>query len=469
MSVALVVIKIIVGVFSATALWASGRYLLYRAPAATRAPPLTVSKMLRWKMPPWLQSEGRIPRDGPSWIIGLVTLALFIQPFTSPLLTGSVNWNVGLQISSTAMTVSSVDPAADFGIWWWYHAQGAFDKRRYFRSAAGYANLAWAEATTVDAHGTSISGNGCRHVVNNDGLPPGSVLVDAILPCINIHSIRWCHSGSEVPAGYWAGVNGKSLSLLNEDPFSFYIAGTTFAFAVNETRQTPTDKSVPPPSSMFSGTMAILLLLERKEGKDDTCKVLSNTIFGNIDETPYLRQAGNLSYSNCYLIGQINFTAGVTRSSRATYLSQRVVEDQTPIEDVQFEPNPWVRESLWWLPDLMSILAQTNASQLPTFNNIDAYAGGLVRQAYLAAWDSLSRGFDETGPSYSAFAYEPRLVAKVSFARVFPWMALCLLATVFGALLLGVVLRDEDLISDSEARREKTGAMASFVEAMASA
>jgi hypothetical protein len=208
----LVVIKIIVGAWSTIVLWAFGRHVLTRKSLSST----TVSKMIRWHLPPGLQSRKNIPRDFPGWTISAAVTAVFIQAFIGPILTGSVNWNAAFHISKNVISLSSVDPTADFGRWYWYNAQGGFDKKAYLRSAAGYANLAWADASTVDAQGKSLLGNGCRHVVNDDGLPPNSVLVDATLPCININSIRWYRNKDEVTGDEWS-ISGDKLTLVGDD------------------------------------------------------------------------------------------------------------------------------------------------------------------------------------------------------------------------------------------------------------
>ncbi|RYP72578.1 hypothetical protein DL771_004073 [Monosporascus sp. 5C6A] len=456
-SVALVIIRIIVGWWSAIILWASGRYMLHRA--AARTDHRTVSRMIRSKLPPWLQSVRNFPTGFPAWTISAALLAILIQAFISPILTGSINWNATFRISNTAVSVSSADPTAAPGVWYWYNAQGSFDKRAYLRSAAGYASSAWADPSTVDPHGNSLVGNGCRHIVNDDGLPRNSVLVDALLPCINVNSISWYRPDDVIPEDDW-GVSGQELTLVDDDPWYYYRAGVTLVYDVNRTRETPNPYDRLPSADTFSGNMTVALMVYRRTyDVDPICQMLPNTIFGDMGALPYvvrerLPTAGN---ENCYLVGRIDFTAGVTRSSRATYISPRLVEDTTPIEDVVYEPHPWVWDAIWMMPDLMTMLAVMNTSQLPTYNNIDDYVGNMVRQGYLGAWDMLSHSFDrpESAESYSAFPAESRLLADVSFVRVFTWLGLCLLMTISGVLLLGAVLRADDLMPPEKLRGEE--------------
>jgi hypothetical protein len=154
--------------------------------------------MIRWRLPPELQTLRSLPKGFQGWITSVTVIIVFIQAFTGLILTGSISWNTAFDIFKNAISVSSVDEKAFLSGWYWYNAQGPFDKRAYLRAAAGYANLAWADTFTVDAKGKSNVGNGCRSVMDDEGLPQNSSLVDAILPCININSIHWYHNESEL-------------------------------------------------------------------------------------------------------------------------------------------------------------------------------------------------------------------------------------------------------------------------------
>lgn len=452
-SVALVVIKIIIGVWSTIILWAFGRHILTRKPASSP----TVSKMIRWHLPPGLRLKN-IPRDLPGWTISAAVIIVFVQSFIAPILSGSVNWNSSFHISKNAISLSSVDPTADFNQWFWYDEEGSAGKLAYLRSAAGYANLAWADTSTVNAKGMSVLGNGCRHVVNNDGLPRNSTIVDATIPCIKINSIRWYRSKDEETKDEWENLTGNELTMVDDNPLNYYRGGVTLVYDTNNLRKAPATHDKPPPANKFSNTMTVALMIAQrhygdpKKMDDPQCPDLPNTKFGDIRSLPYLLETtrSTAASSNCFLLGKIDFTAGVTKSKSATYIGSRVVEDITPLQDVVIEANPWVQEAIWLLPDLLTMLAVSNVSQLPTFNNIDNYVSGIVRQGYLGAWDMLSRSFDEEGPSYDAFPADPRLVADVSFARVFSWLGICLLTTVSGVFSLGFVLKAGDLRSPGE-------------------
>ncbi|KAI8711011.1 hypothetical protein NCS52_01514500 [Fusarium sp. LHS14.1] len=422
-SVSLVVIKIIAGSWSAIVLWACGRYMLSKSNEMKTQ--TAVSSMIQWKVPPGVRSLSMIPRSFSSWNISILTLIIMIQAFTAPILSGSVNWNVGFSVSQNAV----------------------FDKKRPLRTAAGYANLEWADPSTVDSHGKSITGNGCRHLFGKDGLPPESVLTDAVLPCIDIHDIHWIRSEDELTGSDWDDVDDDDLTLVDDTPLSYYHEGVAMVFNSTDLRRGPNTTDTPPPPYLYSGTRIVALMLGRYNVTDPPCSALKNTIFGDINALGYhrVRSRVNSVHENCYHIGRVNFTAGVTTSRRATYLTPRVVEDQTAFNDVKFEPNSWVHEAIWLLPDLMTMLSVMNASQLPTYGNVDGHVGELLRQGYLAAWGMLAHGYGQETETYKALPAKGRLVADVSFPRVFAWLGLCLLMTGWGALALGTTLGRRDL------------------------
>jgi hypothetical protein len=154
---------------------------------------------------------------------------------------------------------------------------------------------------------------------------------------------------------------------------------------------------------------------------------------------------------NCILIGNVNITAGVTNSTTATYITSRVIEDQTPISRVVFDPSPWVQEVLWLMPDLMTMVAVVNSTLLPTYDNIDGYVEVLIRQSYLAAWNMFHAWFDTDGPLVKVATQEARIRASVSFARVFSWLGISLLSTAGGIIVLGMAA---GYAEDDEERNE---------------
>lgn len=451
-SMALVIIKFFLGVWSTIAVWRCAYVLRDRAgfdPQSQR-----ISFMKKHKLPPTAMWPVQWPRGFPSWMVAVALVLMAVQSYISPLLSGAVNWDPSSVPTGNRILVNDTNPAADFGLWYWYLAQQS-DRKSDLRLAAGLANLAWANSAAVSANGTSITGNGCRHVVSSGGeLAVNSTVWNLVVPCININSISWARSADDVPGSVsYLVEHSNNLSLVDDNPSSYYRPGVAVLFDPNLLWNNSKPTREPPPATTFSGTKSLGLLLARPASGGPPCTSagLGPTAFGDShDITQYM-----LSFNkNCYLIGTVNLTAGVTNSSIATYISSRVVEDQTPLSGVVFEPNPWVQEALWLLPDLMTMIAVMNATLLPTYDNLDGYVELLIRQAYLAAWDMFHSYFDVGGPLFEATTQEPRIRASVSFSRVFSWLAICLLTTLGGLTLL---LLTTGYTEEEEERNEVTG------------
>ncbi|KIW87353.1 uncharacterized protein Z519_11989 [Cladophialophora bantiana CBS 173.52] len=479
-SAALVIVKLLVGAWSTLTVWACGHYLLSATtPVSTTQDPKVatttkakeVSWMVRWKLPPWIHPRHfNKPKNPRQWVISVALLMTAVQTFIAPIITGAVNWtSTPVPTPDARVSVAAVDSTADFGGWKWYNypfEPFGLDRKPYLRTAAGYASLVWSDQTTMSANGTSLTGNGCRHVVqSHDMVGPNSTLLNATVPCIRIHSLEWYKADYEVPRAEWVYVaDSSSLSIVDDPPSSYYRPGMAVVFDDYVGWNKSQDWYSKPAPTIFSKVQTVGMMVKRVANQDPPCSALDPTIFGSVDHLDrYLLNWGDSTNGNCYFIGRVNFTAGVTISPQSKYVSNRVVEDQTPLDEVVFVENPWVQEAVWLLPDLMTMIAVMNSTLLPTFDNINHYVELLMCQAYLAAWDMYHDSFDEDqkGLAYTAIPSVSRQLAEVSFARVFAWLAICALMTIFGALLLVAVLGGDDLTPAEEdlqeAREERHG------------
>jgi hypothetical protein len=471
-SAALVIVKLLVSSWTTLIVWACGHHLLYNArpskingDKSEAAKAKDVSFMMRWKLPSWIKPPFSKPSTPHEWVISVALLIGTFQAFISPVLTGAVNWTSTSVPVDTSVRVAAVDPQANFGSWYWYNYDynpTGLSRRQYLRTAAGYASMVWSDVSTVSKSGISLMGNGCRHVVtNSEAVGPNSTLLNAVMPCIKINNIKWHNASDVVSRSQWVYVaDSSSLSIVGDSPSNYYIPGVTVVFDPNSFWNDSQKTSQKPTPTMYSGVRTVGMMVSRVKRQTPACSHLDPTIFGSVDSLGrYFLDWGDSTDVNCYLIGMINFTAGVTMSEESTYLSSRVVEDQTPLDRVVFNENPWVQESLWLLPDLMTMIAIMNSTLLPTYDNIDGYVEALLRQAYLAAWDTYHDSFDDDQKNleYTAIPSVSRQVADVTFWRVFLWMAVSLLTTLSGAALLVVVLNADDLKLPEEKLKDAKG------------
>jgi hypothetical protein len=436
-SVGLVVNRFFTTSWTAVAIWKCTYILMHNITSGLSRPQLSFMK--KYRLPPWARYPFRLPRGIWSWIILSVLLCILPQQFIAPLISGAVNWNPVSVPGSARISVNSTNPTSSAVYWEQFSGYGDTSvavRQQIIARAQGLASLAWSDSSTILGNGTSLMGNGCRHVVNNNGLTKNSTLLDSIVPCIRIQNIDWATSASEVSSSVANDVFSYSSSRLSEVNTSLDLhsnPGQAVLFNPNLLWNVSTTGL--PASTLVSGPQTLAVSIAN-EGSTSNCTNMPIGLFGNVNNIP---QYLYLWFYACYAFANVTITAGVTKSPVSRYLSSNVVEDQTPIDQVTFEPNLWVQEALWLLPDLMSQLTLANATQMPTWDNLDAYAENVIRQAYLAAWDSLHQTFDDTtitnSTNSTAIPAVSRIQASVSTARVSAWLGVSLLILVGGILL----------------------------------
>lgn len=387
--------------------------------------------MRKYKLPPWARYPFAVPRGICSWIIIMILLCILPQQFIAPLISGSVNWNPVSVPGSARISVNSTNPNAATGEFEQYPGYAGYNvalRQQVLSRALGFASLAWSDSSSFSDNGTSLTGNGCRHVVNNDGLTTNATLLNSIVPCIRIHNIDWQTSPSSVYPGDFSQLSVVNTTLwLNSNPGHIMLFNPDLLW--NST-------TYPYPTPVSSTQILAVSITNENPTFSNCTNAPPSFRFGKLNNTSLY-----LSYSwySCYGFANVTIEAGVTRSPMSKYLSATVVEDQTPINQVTIEPNKWVQEALWLLPDLMTQLSFANVSRFSTWNHLDGYSENMIRQAYLAAWDSLTQTFDDVSSENStistAIVALPRIQATVSHARVFAWLGISLLLVVSGILI----------------------------------
>lgn len=183
-------------------------------------------------------------------------------------------------------------------------------------------------------------------------------MANARIPCIKFHNISWTVASDVPPAVLELVSHSGPISLVGGSPETYYIPGIAVLFTPDFYHNDSQATDTRPAPNLFSGSKNIGL--QFGHGSAETLHP-----FGNIVQNT---STGTLSKSfissiiaSEYLIGNISFTAGVTTSPVSTYITPRVIEGQTPLDEVVFESNPWVDEALWLLPDLMTIIAVMNS------------------------------------------------------------------------------------------------------------
>jgi len=263
------------------------------------------------------------------------------QAFIAPLPSGAVNWNPVTIPEGSPVPVNSTNPFANSGVWYLYQ-DGIPRRNQVLKTAAGATGLLWSDNSLVSTNGTSLTGNGCRHIVNNNGLQTGSIQYNTTLPCIKFHDISWATSKDQIPSLYSNTLFSSQpsrLSIVNDTLYDYFNNGHAVLFDPN----IPFNSSIPsvkqtglPVANSYTGTMILGLLLANTYYCNTS---MGTNNFGNVmNTTAYPQYIYAWALGLCYVFANVTFTAGVTNSPVSKYLSPVVIEDQTPIDKVVFEP-----------------------------------------------------------------------------------------------------------------------------------
>ena len=410
------------------------------------------TRIMSWKV---LPAAGIKPR-GLAVLVVLTLFCILPQNLISPLLTGSVNWNIGSE-PGDLIQVASGSPFALNSEWFWYLKQ-EFTRRQYVHRAAGLAGLAWSNIHTEAANGTyGVLGRTCRRIVEfHNQLPQHSTLYNATLPCIEINGITWPNQPLSNDSRAYRCIKenfASKFSLIGEQPFSYFQSGVGILFDPNDFEwdspnlYNSSNSTAPyfPSASLFSGTMTAIMFIERHP--ETGCNpIRSNTtggpsVFGEDTERLTRNVFGFFDTEQfCFAHAVVNITAGVITALQSRYISSRVVEasggDQNNSRQ-EIQPSTWVREAMFLMPDTMTKISLMNTSSMPTWNNLDGYTTSLIRQAYLANWDMLHATFEQNDTTImTARPQLSRQVASVSLKRVLAWEAFSFLLTLSGFLVL---------------------------------
>jgi hypothetical protein len=420
-SVALTLIKLLVGAWTGTILWNCIFTLLETSGLNLNQ----INRILSFYTPPFR-------RDASILFVALLLLLVVPQQFISPLLSGAVGWGDGFEFGQHMAQVEGGSTAASPLMWYWYWYSTA-NRRTYVRRAAGYAAIAWSNSTTDRGH--------CRHIMDDDGMAINSSVLSVVMPCIQIQSITFPQTPP--PASL---VNLTSDDIFNSndslsrdaDPLlAYFIDGNLILFDPNDLpvygdfpqrSNTSFEMDVPSPY-LHSGTMIAIVMINGTvplDGKN--CTNLRENIFGLTTYNNIFSPVQSGNYYRCLTYAVVNFTAGVIVSPSSTYISSRVIESDQPASEMEIIAAPWVHEALYLMPDVMSTFSMMNSTPLATWENLENYTAQLIRYSYQAAWDMLSRSFEPNTTIIPARVYEQRQKAIVSHTRVYAWLAISLLS-----------------------------------------
>ncbi|KAH8586654.1 hypothetical protein B0O99DRAFT_656735 [Bisporella sp. PMI_857] len=413
-STGLTIVRLLVGAWAGTIIWNCTFILLEKRPGGLSLPQL--SRIMAFNVPP-------IPRSPSEGLVLLLLLLIIPQQLIAPLITGAVNWSPSFEFSQSLRPTQAGSPEANPTSWFWYYYAGA-DRRASVRRAAAMATMAWDGSATDRAHS--------RHVMNDVrgvSIPINSTLFNAVVPCIRAHSITFptAPPPEKVLKIAKDSVHDQEesetlLTRVGEAPLRYGVNGNAVLFDPDD--RPGTHDALPP---KYDSAFVMERPADYKKSGIIIFGKTPNNIFNTTD-------GGNYDWCHTYAI--VNLTAGIAQSPTSTYVSDRVVEADLPSTELDLKGGPWVKEAMYLMPDVMSNVAMMHSTKLYTWDDIERYLDKLIRYSYQGAWDMLYRSYEPDNRTLDVRYYEPRVLASVSKARVFAWLALSLLLTLSAVVLV---------------------------------
>lgn len=435
-STALIVVRILAGVWLGDILW-NCTFILLEKRGLTLP---QVDRIMSFYLPP-------IPKSSAEVLVVLLLLLVIPQSFMAPLLTGAVNWSPSFEFSNKLRNTAAGNPDANPLSWFWYY-YSAEDRQASVRRAAALSALAWDGAFPDRYHS--------RHVLNydpNESITVNSTLFNAVIPCIQIHSIEFPTTDPPEKvfkiandSVYDIEASGTILSRAKDAPLKYGISGNAVLFDPDDrpnlheqfpNRNDSTFEMERPADYLHTGIMyaVILLGIPGVDGPWVGCEEFNASIFGRTYNNKW-KSVDHGNYDWCHTYAIVNLTAGISDSPRSTYVSNRVVEAEIPSKDMEVRGGPWVKEAMYLMPDVMSHVAMMNTTALHTWNDIEGYLDKLIRYSYQGTWDMLYRTYEIDNRTLDVQYYEVRVLASLSRVRVFAWLGVSFLVTVSAVCLV---------------------------------
>ena len=423
-STAILVVRILTGAWAAKSAWRCAFILLETQGITLQQ----FNRMISW---PTYFLRGSTD----AYITTLTLLLLVPANLVSPVITGAVGWKeVSKEV--TRATFQHAGPNTPNEGWNSYSGMIEVTAEMFSLFAASAVGVGWREFGKNNNRSSRLLARPGQRASTN------GTIDNLIMPFLEIHSISWDKRSdfdTNITDELEMGSDARSrITLSGKRPFDIPHLGGAVLFDENFLDDYPTNKTndretIPSPT-VFRGTKKIALLI--KYGNTGECDTPRGTLFGNKTTMARLKNlypSRLAGYEVCFLIGTVNFTAGVVRQ-RATFIDPRVIGAEVDTS-ASIEGDNWVIETLYLLPDAMMKIAMLNISQTPTWDNLDGHVEDLIRISYQTTWGVLSQAFNFSPLNLTMHEFSQRLQAVVSLPRVVGWYCAQILVLVSAALL----------------------------------
>ncbi|KAL8738486.1 MAG: hypothetical protein Q9181_000742 [Wetmoreana brouardii] len=407
-----------------------------------------LGRMIQYRCPPFWTHKTIAADRGTIFLPTLWIITLLATPslFTSPLLTGAVNWIPTELYEKSDNVVDIPEPGPSRG----WNEHNDWDNNRVYEvySAIGLASM----ATSMDFY-LNETATYKRALPWLPSIPSGSTLANVTIPVFRINQLQPVREKHELSLDFNTVQSVIDDSRNPNQNFSksgnLFGDGTDVGrIAIVHTKPWRASARIenpppgvqeniykyPAPTVVDEKTVVIIGMTYL-----DPCSPNDSATFGSFLDF------FTFEYDqSCYVFFNLDYTAGVTTCEDCKVQSNGITSGgmvQVNETTVDIQPHPLVETALAMVPDVLFYTQIANSSFAPTFNNIEGYARGTLSTAYQASWNSLARRFASDSVAQTTYHRPvPALLAHLSKERVTAWCALNILFAI-SAVLLYVVRR----------------------------
>ena len=423
-----------------------------------------VSWALQYGLPYWNRYRGGSRALEPSKVhsakvlIFFVWLAVFIvlpAQLLSPLASGAFTW-VPAQMPAVKSLVEIAQGANGWG--WEYLVE--FQEHQFLTilRSAGIA------ASHSNARFTSD-----YHPILRRFLPElrkkstgDNIVGSVILPHLAISSFEWISDLDQITGSENRSINSvfddSNTNLMfssDENPFTHpsntYTTATTLVLDESwqkpplTTRAPPYTYDYPKPHTLQQSLLVAVFVTRNDSNAMMKDCYSSSGPYGAIPQSialygTYINPNDAPALDNCYAFARITFNAGVVNCTSCPLIADGTLEMDMSAErhrNVPIQPDPMVSTAVHMIPEVLTYITRMNSTAIPTWQNLDGYAKGILSLAYQCSWNALALRMTDTTSTYttSIAGAVSVVVAKVAAGRIYAWLGLNLLILVSAGIL----------------------------------
>lgn len=412
-----------------------------------------LGRMIDYRCPPFRSpSTGRQTSLLPTlWVIFLLATPSL---FTSPLLTGAVNW-IPTELYQHSNVILKIPQPGPSNPW---NEHNMFSNNRVYEV---YNAVGLASAANPFDFNLSFPATYKRYLPWLPSMPANSTVANITIPVFRINSLQPIRDRNEITEDF-AVVESVIANQANSDQ-NFSTSTNLFSsgsdvgrLTIVHTEPWQASESIGVAYDIFSDsndtetmyeypaativTERKLVILAMQFGQG--CAPQYNKKFGSFQD--FYTYETITDVKGCFVFFDLNYTAGTTTCKDCQVQSNGLTPGglvTTNDPPAQVWPDPLVETALAMIPDVLFYMEIANSSFAPTLNNVEGYARGMLSTAYQASWSSLAHTF--LNDSFAETTYQrpvPGLVVHLSKGRVTAW---CILNVLFAiaAVLLYIVQR----------------------------